>query len=221
MKYIDNFFKFLKTDRNTFVTYVLTLISAYIIIDRLIELMFMIFTGMSHTYWGPVEYSFALLALVFAFNISFSSKFAKTDVQKLRIFNTYVICLYILSISALVQWLNSALWIGILSLPNFTHIASQYSNLFRPAFTAISIYIPLVTFYQLFKWLTFVVLADEDVTDSIFDYKGISLDSPDKTTGKYSFEIRLCSNNETGADVIIPESKRYESLLAVGVTGSR
>ena len=38
LKYIDKFLKFLKTDRNTFVTYILTLISAYILIDRLVEL---------------------------------------------------------------------------------------------------------------------------------------------------------------------------------------
>ena len=40
MKYIDAFLKKLKTDRNTFVTYVLTLMSIYICIDRITEILF-------------------------------------------------------------------------------------------------------------------------------------------------------------------------------------
>ena len=64
LKYIDKFLKFLKTDRNTFVTYILTLITAYVLIDRLVELMFMIFTGVSYSYWGPIEYTLAIAACV-------------------------------------------------------------------------------------------------------------------------------------------------------------
>ena len=86
LKYIDNFLKFLKTDRNTFVTYILTLISAYILVDRLVELMFMIFTGVGYSYWGPIEYTLAFAAVVFAFYFSFGSKFVKADVDKLRFF---------------------------------------------------------------------------------------------------------------------------------------
>ena len=40
MKLLDKFLKILKTDRNTFLTYVLTLISFYLVIDRLIEILF-------------------------------------------------------------------------------------------------------------------------------------------------------------------------------------
>ena len=36
MKYIDKFLKLLKTDRNTFATYILTLISIYICVDRIV-----------------------------------------------------------------------------------------------------------------------------------------------------------------------------------------
>ena len=81
LKYVDKFLKFLKTDRNTFMTYILTLISAYILVDRLVELMFMIFTGVSYSYWGPIEYTLAFGCLIFAFYFSFSSKFVKADVD--------------------------------------------------------------------------------------------------------------------------------------------
>ena len=220
LKQIDKFLKYLKTDRNTFVTYILTLVTAYVVIDRLIELMFMIFTGVSFSYWGPIEYTLAFASCVFAFYCSFGSKFVKADLDKLRFFNTYTICLYILFISALVQWLNSAAWLGILSLPNYPELAVEYSNLFRPAFTAISIYIPLVTFYKLFKWLTFTVNDSKDLKDSIFDYGGLSLAGKPEDIGKFSCEVKLCSDSESGDDVIIPETKRLESFLAVGVSGS-
>ena len=220
LKYIDNFLKFLKTDRNTFVTYILTLISAYILVDRLVELMFMIFTGVAYSYWGPIEYTLAFAALIFAFYFSFASKFAKADVDKLRFFNTYVISLYILTVSFTVQGINSLAWTFILSSPNYVEIVSEYSNLFRPAFTAISLYVPLVTFYKVFKWLTFTINDTKDIKDSIFDYGGISLAGKSKDTGKYSCEVMLCVDTESGEDVIIPETKRFESFLVVGVSGS-
>ena len=50
MKYIDKFLKLLKTDRNTFFTYILTLITGFIIVDRVVELLIMFFTGMSVSY---------------------------------------------------------------------------------------------------------------------------------------------------------------------------
>ena len=47
MKYIDKFIKKLNTNRNTFFTYLLTLITIFLTVDRLVELLFMIFTGVS------------------------------------------------------------------------------------------------------------------------------------------------------------------------------
>ena len=220
MKYIDKFLNFLKTDRNTFATYILTLTSAYILVDRLVELMFMIFTGVAYSYWGPIEYTLAFACVVFAFYFSFGSKFAKADIDKLRFFNTYIITLYILTVSFVVQGINSLAWTFILSAPNYPEIVMEYSNLFRPAFTALSLYIPLVSFYKVFKWLTFTINDTKDLKDSIFDYGGISLAGKPKDTGKYSCEVMLCVDTESGEDVVIPETKRLESFLVVGVSGS-
>ena len=74
LKYIDKFLKFLKTDRNTFVTYILTLLSIYFIVDRLVEMLCIIFTGVATSYWGPFMYTFALACPVFAFLFGFASK---------------------------------------------------------------------------------------------------------------------------------------------------
>ena len=39
MKIIDKFLNFLKTDRNTFATYILTLITVYLAVDRVVEML--------------------------------------------------------------------------------------------------------------------------------------------------------------------------------------
>ena len=49
MKLIDKFLKKLNTDRNTFATYILTLVTIYLAVDRLVEMLLMIFTGVSYS----------------------------------------------------------------------------------------------------------------------------------------------------------------------------
>ena len=39
MKIIDKFLKKIKASRNTFATYVLTMISLYIVVDRIVEML--------------------------------------------------------------------------------------------------------------------------------------------------------------------------------------
>ncbi len=82
MKLIDKFLKKLNTSRNTFATYILTLVTIYLVVDRLVELLFMIFTGVSYSYWGPFAYTFAMACPLFAFLFSGSSEFATSKKQK-------------------------------------------------------------------------------------------------------------------------------------------
>ncbi len=201
-------------------TYILALISAYLLVDRIVELLFIIFTGVSYSYWGPFEYTFAFACLAFAFFFSGASKFAKADVDKLRIFHTFIVCFYIMIVSAAVQWINQIVWMSLLSLPNYPELASEFYYLFRPAFTALGVYIPLVTFYKVITWLIFTVNDTKDIYDSIFDYGGINLTSDKEAHGVYTCEIKVCTDSESGEDVCIPESKRFESFLIVGVSGS-
>ena len=220
LKLFDKFLKVLKTDRNTFMTYILTLISAYILVDRIMELLFIIFTGVGFSYWGPIKYFLAFACLAFAFFFSGSSKFAKADVNKLRFFHAFIVSFYILVVSAVVQWLNQIIWINLLSLPNYPELARDFFYLFKPAFTALGVYIPLVTFYKVLKWLIFSINDVKDIRDSIFDYGGIKLTSDKEAHGVYTCEVKVCVDCESGEDICIPEKKRYESFLVVGVSGS-
>ena len=72
LKYLDKFLKIIKTDRNTFITYILTLLSVYLVVDRLVELIIMWFTGMAVSYWGPIQYTFAMLVPWFTFFVAFA-----------------------------------------------------------------------------------------------------------------------------------------------------
>ena len=70
MKIIDKFLKKLGASRNTFATYVLTLITVYLAVDRIVEILLMFFTGVSYSYWGPIQYTLALACPIFAYLFS-------------------------------------------------------------------------------------------------------------------------------------------------------
>ena len=220
MKYIDKFLSKLKTDRNTFATYVLTLISVYICIDRIAEILFMIFSGLSVSYWGPIKYTLALACPVFAFYFSFASKFADDKYTKTCFFYVYAVALYIVSVSMFVQWMNQLGWLLLFSVPNYSYIIANFMDLIKPAFSALAWYLPIVTFFPLFKWLYTVVDDTLYIKESIWDYGGIDLSDKSIGLGPYTCEMFLCKDRETGKNIKTPESRRFESSLIVGVCGS-
>lgn len=220
LKILDKFLKFLKTDRNTFFTYVLTLVTAYLVVDRVVEMLLMIFTGMGHSYWGPIQYTLALACPVFAFLFSGSSKFADCDEIKLTFFDVYLISLYILIISMVTQWVNQAGWMLLISVPNYAELVTNFSNLIRPAFSALAVYFPLTTFYPLVNWLIGTVHDTKNIVDSIYDYGGIDLSDKSAGTGQYTCEVEICKDSESGKIIKISEDKRFYQMLVVGVSGS-
>lgn len=220
LKQIDKFLKWLGTDRNTFATYVLTLATIYVMIDRLVELLILVFTGIGVTYWGPITYTIALACPVFAFLFSGSSSFAKS--YKLKVLYLYVYCisLYVVGISMAVQWINGLLWLLFLSVPNYTAIITDFSNLIRPAFQSLALYLPLVTFYPLFKWLFTVLNENKDIRDGINDYAGIDLSNKKAGMGPYTCENILCFDKIKGTIAKIPEARRFDPALIVGISGT-
>ena len=220
MKYIDKFLKKLNTDRNTFATYILTLVSIYLAVDRIVEMLLMIFTGVSYSYWGPIQYTLALACPVFAFAFSAQSKFAKNKAYKVTLFYFFIIGFYIITISMLTQWLNMGAWLLLLSVPNYTELITEFSDLVTPAFVSISLYFPLLTVYPMFKWVYFTVRDDPKKTRSIWDFRGISLADKKEGHGPYTCEVYICTDDEYNRTVIMPEVSRFQSLLVCGGSGS-
>ena len=221
MKNIVKFLKLLKTDRHTFLTYISTLISIYLVIDRLVELLFLCFTGISLSYWGPIKYTLALACPVFAFCFSFSSKFIKSSQTKLSFFYVYCIALYIIALSMFVQFGNKLFWLIVFSAPNYVEILTEFPDLLQRAFSALALYLPLVTFYPLFRWLFMKLNDTKDIRDSIMDYGGIDLSDKSEGWGPYTCEIKLCKDKDTGKTIKTPEVRRFESTFICGVSGSR
>lgn len=220
MKWFDKLLKVLKTDRNTFLTYTFLLISIYIIVDRLVEFLLIVFTGVASNYWGPIKYAIGFAFPVFTFLFSMSSKYIKCDDDKLGWFYAYCISLYILIITMLTEWINKLCWIGLLSLPGYTTLVNEFAFLIRPALSSIAIALPLSTWFILFKKLYAGVNDTKLFKDSIFDYDGINLSDKSIGWGPYTNEIFIGTDKDHGNNVKLPEIRRFESTLVVGISGA-
>ncbi len=220
LKVLDKLLKYLKTDRNTFFTYILTLVSAYLVVDRVVEMLLMIFTGMSVSYWGPITYAIAIACPVFAFLFSCSSKYADSDTTKVAFFDAYLICVYILAISLFTQFFNKLGWLLFISVPNFSYIVVNFYSLIRPAFSALALYLPLTTFYLVINFLIKGVHDSLQMLESIYEYKGISLADKSAAWGKYTCELFFGIDKRTGNKVKLAEEKRFYPTLICGVSGS-
>lgn len=220
MKIIDNFLKKLGVSRNTFATYVLTLITIYLAVDRIVEFMLMLFTGVSYSYWGPIKYTLALACPIFAFLFSSASEFASTKKKKVTLFYIYVIGLSVIAISMFIQWLNMAAWLLLIFNPGYVDLVTDFSDLVKPALTSITILFPVFIIPKIFKFLYFGVNDSKDMSRSIWDYGGIDLSDKKQGHGPYTCEVFLCQDSETAKIVTIPEASRYQSMFVCGGSGS-
>jgi len=220
MKYIDKFLKKLNTNRNTFATFILTLITIYLAVDRIVEMLIMIFTGVSVSYWGPIAYTFALACPIFAYLFSGSSQFATSKNRKVTLFYIYMIGLYIIAISMFTQFLNRGAWLLFISVPNYAEIATELSDIIRPAFSALSLYLPLMTILPFMKWIILGVDDSLEMVRSLWDYGGIKLEDNKKNHGPYTCDMFLFKEWESGKTITFAEQKRFQSLLVCGGSGS-
>ena len=220
MKLIDKFLKKLNTSRNTFATYILTLFSIYFVVDRIVEMLIMIFTGVSLSYWGPFKYTLALACVVFAYLFSIQSEFGKSKNIKITLFYVYVTGLYVIAISMITQWINELAWLLFLSVPNYTEIISEFADLVKPAFTALALYFPLVTVLPIIKKIILGVNDSSEMKRSLWDFKGINLTEKKEGKGPYSYELFMFNNKETGQAVKMAENKRFQPTLVCGASGT-
>lgn len=218
MNVVDKFLKKLNVNRNTFFTYILTLITIYLAVDRIVEMLMMIFTGISSSYWGPIAYTFAIACPVFAFAFSPSSSFGDTKAAKQALFHLFAIGLYIISISLFVQYINLVAWLVFMSMPDYVTIITEFSELVRPAFSAISLYLPLTTIFPFVKFILYKVDDTQSVYKSIWDFRGINLSKP--KSGPYACDAYLFKDRETSAKIFFKEQRRLQSLLVCGSSGT-
>lgn len=220
MKIIDDFLSKLGVNRNTFATYILTLLTVYLAVDRIVEFLLMLFTGVSYSYWGPIQYTLALACPIFAFLFSGSSEFASTKKKKVTLFNIYVIGLSIIAISMFTQWLNMGAWLLLVFNPGYVDLVTNFSDLIRPALTSLTILLPVLIIPKIFNFLYFGVNDSLDMIQSIWDYGGINLSDKNKGHGPYTCDLYLFQNSETSEQITMPEESRYQSMFVCGASGS-
>ena len=220
MKLIDKFLKKLNVNRNTFATYILTLVTIYLAVDRIVEMMIMIFTGVASSYWGPIAYTFALACPVFAYAFSGTSSYADTRAQKVTLFYVFLIGFYIITLSLFTQSLNMGCWLLFVSSPSYVTIVTEFSELIRPAFCAISLYLPLTTVYPFVKLILLKLNDTQTTVRSLWDFRGISLSGSKAKEGQYLCNLQLFKDFDTGAKISFPESRRFQSLFVCGSSGT-
>lgn len=220
------FFKLLKTDANTFVGYLLTLLSIYFSVDRLCEMVLLISKGIGISYWGPFMYTFVLACPVFGFLIMCESSFnkyrtSKGNTSKLHFLYLFSILFTILLSSMAMQYVNLFAWSFVVGLKNFYYVARIFPELFKPAFSAMVAVIPLFLIAPLVTWLIHMINDNPDALRSIRDFEGLKLSSgKSEATGPYTCEVVMFRSTDKKKDVTVPELKRFEGSLFVGPTAT-
>ncbi|MCI9064029.1 MAG: TraM recognition domain-containing protein [Clostridia bacterium] len=220
MELVDKFLKKLNVSRNNFATYILSLFTIYILVDRVVEMLLMIFTGVSSSYWGPFKYTFALACPIFAFLFACSSSYVESRKSKITFFYTAMIAFYVIALSMFTQWFNMGFWLLFISVPNYVKIVTEFSSLVRPAFSALALYLPLVTIYPFATKLIFYVDDTRTMTKSIEDYRGIDLSNKKAKHGPYACDVCFLTDADVGKKITFPEARRFQSLFVCGASGT-
>ena len=220
VKLLDKFLKILNVNRNTFFTYILTLVTVYLAVDRIVEMLIMILSGVACNYWNPIQYTLALACPVFAFAFSPSSSFSDTRASKITLFYTFLIGFYIIALSMFTQYLNAVLWLAFISSPSYVNIITNFSELVKPAFCAISLYLPLTTVYPFVKFILLKVDDSMNMIKSIWDFRGINLSDSKAKHGPYACDLAMFKDFDSAQKISLPENSRFSSLFVCGGSGT-
>lgn len=220
MKIIDAFLKKLNVNRNTFLTYIFTLLTIYVAVDRIVEMLIMIFTGIATSYWNPIIYTLALACPVLAYSFAGSSSYADTRASKVTLFYIFAIGFYVIAISMFTQYLNAGAWLLFMSSKNFIPIITDFSELVKPAFRAISLYLPLTTVYPFIKSILLGINDSQNMSRSLWDFTGINLSDQKAKHGPYACDVFLFKDFDSGKKMNFSEDRRFQSLLVCGGSGT-
>ena len=220
MKLLDKFLKLLNVNRNTFFTYIFTLLTIYVAVDRIVEMLLLIFTGIASCYWNPIQYTLALACPVFAYAFAGSSSFADTRASKVTLFYTFLIGLYVIALSMFVQYFNQLSWVLLISSPSYVTIVQKFPELIKPAFCSRALYWPLVTVYPFIKFILLKVNDSNSMIKSLWDFKGIDISDKKAKHGPYQCDLKMFKDFDNSKQMSLPELSRFSSLLVCGGSGT-
>ena len=217
---MNKLYKKLKTDANTFWGFILTLLSIFLAVDRTVEMILMMVTGVGYSYWSMFTYAFVFLLPFLTFKIMLESKFMTHDNFKVSLFVFYgsLFAIYVSAFAA--QLINQSAWLLFLSVPGYETIVHEDLQLIKSAFTALSLIAPFYAIDKIYFWFRWFVVEDDEFYDGLIKQDGFKLGPSLKKTGPYSFEAMIARDKIEGNFAVMSEDGRFQHTLVVGPTGS-
>ena len=221
---IDILLKPFKINLNDFFTYIFSIIAVYFTVDRVIELLVMMFTGQCVSYWSPIKYTIALACIVCAYCCYCSSTMCNTITLPMKAYVKYSVLFRLVCTAMAAQWINEILWIALMHFPSFKYIASELPEVAISAIRALSLLLPFLSIRGAIDYyINDVMDADQDWIDSFEDFKGFKLQtakSMKKTPDTFLCNANICIDDQSGKPAVIPEKKRFEAVFVQGATGT-
>lgn len=219
-KVIDSFLniitKKLNTDKNIFLSFVITMLCTYFAIDRILEIAVIILNGIGICYWSPFKYMIVILLPYLAYMLVIESKLSTQKEKNISFFKVYGTFFAIFVISAIVQFTNEFLWNVFFSAPNYQKIIVEDYDIIKRAFVALALYIPIKASYDIFNYYIENISSDENLQNSLTNASGFSLDGNKSFDGAYSLDQEVGKDLTTGLEVVIDQDDRFQNLLIVG-----
>lgn len=220
----DILLKPFKITLNDFFTYIFSILAVYFTVDRVIELLVMMFTGQCVSYWSPIKYTLALFVTVCAYCFYCSSTMCNTITLPMKAYVKYSVLFRTICIVMAAQWVNEFLWIALMHFGNFKGIATIFPETVTSAIRAASLLLPFLSIRGTIDYYVNDVMdADQDWIDSFEDFKGFKLQtakSMKKIPSTFMCDAHICLDDQTGKPAVIPEKKRFEATFVQGATGT-
>ncbi len=220
----DILLKPFKITLNDFFTYIFSILAVYFTVDRVIELLIMMFTGQCVSYWSPIKYTLALFVTVCAYCFYCSSTMCNTITLPMKAYVKYSVLFRTICIVMAAQWVNEFLWIALMHFGNFKEIATIFPETVSSAIRAASLLLPFLSIRGTIDYYVNDVMdADQDWIDSFEDFKGFKLQtakSMKKIPSTFMCDAHICLDDQTGKPAVIPEKKRFEATFVQGATGT-
>lgn len=219
-KNFDSFLQKHNIDKATLIAYVFTLLTIFVLINRIYEVFYTIITGVASSYWHPILYALALICPAIAFAYACSSKFAKTLGHKVKFAVWAGSSFYLIIFTMLIQWCNKLIWMILVKVPSFAYVIANMPETILPAIRYGTIILPIFTIPIFIGWYINSIKHDVLYTGAIEDYEGKIPTTQYIPTGPYTCEVELCKDVKTDRMVKTPEKRRYEATLIQGATGT-
>lgn len=208
--------KKLNTDKNIFISFIITMLCTYFAIDRILEIFLIIFNGVGISYWSPFKYMIVILLPYLAYMLVIESKMSTQKERNISFFKVYCTFFIIFVASAIVQFTNQFLWNVFFSAPNYQKIIIEDYDIIKRAFVALALYIPIKVSYEAFNYYVENISSNLDSQNALINATGYSLDGNKSFDGAYSLDQELGADISSDQEIIIDQDDRFQNILIIG-----